>query len=125
MSTRPQPSVPERVAPEGEGPVVAPGPISASDMRTLYMGVDIHRTLGRMEHAIEVLEDTAKSHSKKLERVDRMDYSLPVLENAVALHADRIRALERVAHFAQFIGAIMIGGGVVYVARLLFLLFSK
>ena len=122
MSTRPQSPVP------GGAPSEREGPISASEIRAVHTAVDIQRTLGRMEHAVEVLENTTKAHGEKLEKlhqIDRAQFELVVLENAVALHGDRIRGLEKVAHFAEFVGAIMVGGGILYIARVLAPLFSK
>jgi hypothetical protein len=107
--------VPERVASEGEGPVVAPGPISASDMRALYMGVDIHRTLGGMEHAIRSLESANSSHGEKLQQIvrqtDRTDFALSILEKATVLQGEKIQRLEKVVFVIEVITISLAGTG--------------
>jgi len=126
MSTRPQQPTP----PEGEGPPFGPrGPFSPADVQTVQTGVDVIRSLARMEKTVEILERVTDSHDERLRetirQVDRMDVGLAVVRDGMALQGDRVRHLEKVSHFAGFVGAIMIGGGIVYVARLLYLLFSK
>src|SRR5260221_14719346 len=110
MSTRPQPPIP----PEGEGPPLAP--YSPSAIRTLFTGTDIWWNLGRLDEAVKTLQITTKSHGEKLQetirQVDRVDYAQSVVRDAMALQGDRIRALEKISHFAQFVAALMIGGGI-------------
>ena len=100
------------VSPEAFGP----GPISASDIRTLYTVIDIQRTLGGMEHAIRSLENTSNSHAEKLQQIgrqtDRSEFALLILEKATALHGERIQRLDKVVFVAEVIAAGLVTAGV-------------
>jgi hypothetical protein len=127
MPNKPQTS---SVPAEDEGPVFGPGPISASDIRTLYTVIDIQRTLGRLEHAIQGLEKANVSHGEKLQQVvrqtDRSEFALSILDKAIALHGQRIQRLEKEVFVAEVFVA---GGGLaalaVYLIHRLAPFFSK
>ena len=130
MPIRPQPSVPESVPPEGEGPVFGPGPISASDIRTLYTVLDIKKTLGGMEHAVEVLESTTKSHGEKLNEIDRIQYALSILEHSNVLHGQNLDQLGKDVYAGKILGGIIVAAGgltalVIYVVHRLAPFFAK
>ena len=122
------PNPAERALPEGEGPVLGPGPLSASDVRTLFTAVDIHRTLGRLEHAVEVLETTTKSHGEKvqqlIQKTDKTDFALPIIENAITRHGEELIQLGKEVHTAKTLGNIalsIIAGGGILLAVLIYL----
>src|SRR6266481_9511143 len=98
MSTRPQPPIP----PGDERPDFGPaGPLSTTDIQTLHTSLDVIRALGRMEHAVEVLERTTNAHGEKIHQVtrqaDETKFAFSILDKAVALHGDRLRRLDKVA----------------------------
>jgi len=109
MPSPSQPS-PESLPAEGEGLPLAPGPYSPSDMRTLFTGADIWRTLGRLEEAIETLQTTTKSHDEKIQlliqKTDRTAFAVPVMENAIARHDKDLNQLGKIAHTAKTFGYI-------------------
>jgi hypothetical protein len=136
MPSRPQPS-PDNVLPEGEGLPLAPGPYLPSDIRTLFTGADIWRTLGRLEQAAETLQTTTKSHDEKIQlliqKTDQTAFAVPVMENAIARHEKDLNQLGKIAHTAKTLGYIALsfasGIGVVILIylyhRLAPLLFSE
>ena len=116
-----RPLVPEIVPPEREGPVLAPGPISPGDLRTLYTVLDIQKTLGAMEHAVKALESAAKSQREKLDEVDKMQHALSILERSNVFHGQRLGELEKDLYAGKIIGSILvIGGGLTALAVFLF-----
>ena len=109
MPSRPQPS-PDNITPESEGPPLAPGPITPSDVRTLFTTVDIYRTIGRMEHAVEVLERTTNAHEERIQQLiqktNQTAFAVPVMENAIARHDKDLNQLGKIAHTAKTFGYI-------------------
>jgi len=132
MSTQPQPSA--AVPAGGEAPSLAPGPIMPSDIRTLFTAVDVYRSLGGLEKAVEILETATKSNAEKIERLthtsDQTAFAVPILENAIARHDKDLNELGRIAHTARTLGQIALSGiGVAILVylyhHLLPLVFSK
>jgi hypothetical protein len=109
MPIQPQP-LPEATPPEREGAAFGPGPFSASDVRTLFTAIDIYRTIGRLEHAVESLESATKSHAEKLQQLiqktDQTAFAVPVMENAIARHEKDLNQLGKIAHTAKTLGNI-------------------
>lgn len=113
MLTRSQP-LPQSVPPDSEGSVLAPGPVSPSDIRSLHIVLDIQKSIGRVEHTVESLEYTSKSHGEKLQEIirqaDRTEDAQLVFRESMALHGDRIRTLERIARLGEFLVGVGILG---------------
>src|SRR6266403_1634874 len=107
-------STPGSLPPENQGPVLAPGPITPSDVRTLFTAVDIYRSLGTLEKAVDILESTTKSNVEKIHQVtrqaDETKFAFSILDKAVALHGDRLRRLDKVAFVGEIAGAIVAAG---------------
>jgi hypothetical protein len=129
MSSNPQASSAERMrrgASSGsEAPSLAPGPITPSDVRTLFAAVDIFRSLGGLEKAVAILDTTTKSNVEKIEQLfhktDEMAFHIPILEKAIARHDKDLNELGRrhdkdlnelgkIAHTAKTLGAIALSG---------------
>jgi hypothetical protein len=86
MPSRSEPSR-EGVPPHEEGIPVAPGPpIAPSDMRTVFTAVDLYRSLGRLEHAVEVLKNANVRHEKDLYQLGKIAHTAKTL-GAIALSA--------------------------------------
>jgi hypothetical protein len=113
MPIQPQ-RLPEGLAPESEGPLLAPGPISPGDIRALYMLLDIQRTLGGMEHAIKSLEATDGSHGEKIQQTarqaDKTEFALSILEKATVIQGEKIQRLEKVIFVVE---VLVIAGAMV------------
>jgi hypothetical protein len=136
MPSRSQPA-PESLPPESEGPPLAPGPITPSDMRTVFTSVDIYRSLGRLEKAVDILETTTKSNVEKIQQLihktDQTAFALPVMENTIARHEKDLNQLGKIAHTAKTLGNIALsiasGAGIAILIYLYHhfapLLFSK
>src|SRR5450759_4703837 len=109
MPIQPQP-LPEATPPEREGAAFGPGPFSASDVRTLFTAIDIYRTIGRLEHAVEGLESATRSHGEKIQQLiqktDQTAFAVPVMENAIARHEKDLNQLGKIAHTAKTFGNI-------------------
>ena len=133
--SEPQPSLP---APAGsEALPLAPGPITPSDIRTLFTAVEIYRSLGGLEKSVNILETTTKSNVEKIEQLMRKTeqtaFRVPIMENAIARHDKDLNELGRIAHTAKTFGNITLtlisGIGVVILIYLYHrfapLLFSK
>ena len=130
MPTPIRPSVPEIVPSEATGPVLGPGPISPSDIRTLYMVLDIQRTLGAMERAVKVLESDAKHQAEKLEQVDKMQSALSILERSNVFHGQRLGELEKDLYAGKIVTGIVVVGAALTVLAVFLIhrlgpLFSK
>lgn len=110
MPTPIRPSVPEIVPSEAGSPALGPGPISPSDIRTLYMVLDIQRALGGIERAVKVLEGAAKYQAEKLEQVDKMQSALSILERSNVFHGQRLGELEKEFYAGKIIAGIIIVG---------------
>lgn len=110
MPTPIRPSVPEIVPSETASPALGPGPISPSDIRALYMVLDIQRALGGVERAVKVLESTAKTHGEKLEHVDKMQSALSILERSNVFHGQRLGEVEKDLYAAKIITGIVAVG---------------
>jgi hypothetical protein len=121
-----------------DGPPLAPGPITPSDMRTLFTAVGIYRSLGGLEKAVEVLEITTKSNVERIgqptHKADHAAFAIPILENAIDRHTNDLNKLGKIAHTAQALGKIALGivlsgisiGALAYIYhRLAPFLFSK
>jgi hypothetical protein len=111
MSTPPQPSLP---LPTGsEAPPFAPGPITPSDVRTLFTAVDIYRSLGRLEKAVDILETTTKSNVERIQQLiqktDQTAFAVPGMEKAIARHENDLNQIGRIAHTAKTVGNIALG----------------
>jgi len=118
----PTPSQPSGHA-ESERPSFGPqGPLSTTDIQTLNTGLDVIRALGRMEKAVEVLERTTNSHGGKIQetirQVDKMDVAQSIVREGIVLQGDRIRRLEKVSHYAEFVGLILLAVGATLIAYL-------
>jgi hypothetical protein len=111
MPTPIRPSIPEIVSPEAAGPSLGPGPISPSDLRALYMVLDIQRALGGMERAVKVLEAAAKYQAERLEQVDKMQSALSILERSNVFHGQRLGELEKQIYAGKIISGIVVVGG--------------
>jgi hypothetical protein len=109
MATRPQPS-PDNVPQESGGPALAPGPLTPSDMRTVFTAVDIYRSLGRLEKAVDILESTTKSNVETIQQLtqktDQTAFAVPVIQNTIARHDKDLNELGRIAHTAKTLGYI-------------------
>jgi hypothetical protein len=94
--------------------------MTPSDVRTLFTAVDIDRSLGRLEHAVEVLETATKSNGEKIrqliQKTDQTDFTLPIIENAIARHGTELIQLGKDVHTAKTLGnialSIIAGGGI-------------
>lgn len=76
----------DNVQQEHEGLPLAPGqPILPNDIRLVFTALDLYRSLGRLEKAVEVLE------------------------NAKAQHEKDLNGLGKVAHTASLFGKIALG----------------
>jgi len=81
MPTRPQPS-PGNVPQEGEGPPLAPGsPVTPNDLRTVFTAVDLYRSLGRLEHAVEVLEKANVRNERDLNQLGKIAHTAKTFGN--------------------------------------------
>ncbi len=104
---------------------LAPGPLTPSDIRTVFTAVEIYRKLGGLEKAVDILEAATKSNIEKIERLtnktDEMAFHVPNLEKAIARHEkdlnelgrrhDKdITELEKVVHTAKTFGAVALSG---------------
>lgn len=131
MPTQPQPA-------GSDGPPLAPGPITPSDMRTLFTAVGIYRSLGGLEKAVDVLEITTKSNVEKIEQLthktDHAAFAIPILENAISRHTVDLNELGKDVHTARTIGKIAlsialsgvsVGAAAYLYHRLAPILFSK
>jgi hypothetical protein len=76
--------------PHDFGPPVGSGPISAAEVRILYLLVQIQHGLGRMEEAIGSLKAVTNSHREEIqklaERTIKTESVLPALQTAVDRH---------------------------------------
>lgn len=147
MASRPQPS-PDNVPPQGEGLPLAPeSPIPPIDIRAVFTALDLYRSLGRLEKAVQVLEDARKTYDERIlqliERTTRTESALPVLRdtidrhnadlrNTIDRHATDLNGLGRVAHTADKFVRIgyailaIIGGPILlYLYHHVTLVFSK
>jgi hypothetical protein len=97
-----------------EAPSLAPGPFTPSDFRTLFTAVDIFRSLGGLEKAVEILGATTKSNVEKIEQLnhktDQTAFRIPVMEGAIAQHSKDLNELGKIAHTAKTLGAIALSG---------------
>ena len=130
MPTPIRPSVPEIVPSESASPALGPGPISPSDIRALYMVLDIQRALGGVERAVKALESTTKTHGEKLEHVDKMQSALSILERSNVFHGQRLVELEKEFYAGKIIGGILVAGAgltalAIFLIHRLLPLFSK
>jgi hypothetical protein len=135
----PSPSqpTPGNIPPEGESLPLAPGPITPSDMRTVFTAVDIYRGLGRLEKAVDILEATTKSNVEKIQnliqKTDQTAFALPVMNDKIARHEKDLNQLGKIAHTAKTFGNIALsiasGAGIAILIYLYHhfapLLFSK
>lgn len=85
---------------ESESLPLAPGhPVLPNDIRLVFTALDLYRSLGRLEKAVEVLEAASAQHQKDL------------------------NGLGKVAHSAVFFGKIALafvaGGGLIELLRIL------
>ena len=114
MPTRPQPLIPENLPSEREA--FGPGPISTSEIRAVNTVVDIQRTLGRLEHAVEGLESATKSHAEKIQQIvrqsDRSEFSLGLLDREHVIQAEKLKHLDRVVFVIEVIGIVLAGSGI-------------
>jgi hypothetical protein len=119
MSSNPQ------VPSSSDAPSLAPGPFTPSDFRTLFTAVDIFRSLGGLQKAVDNLEVTTKSNVEKIEQLfhktDEMAFHIPTLEKSIARHDKDLNELGRrhdkdlnelgkIAHTAKTLGAIALSG---------------
>jgi hypothetical protein len=109
MPTPPQPSS-EATPPEREGTAFGPGPFSATDVRTLFTAVDIYRSLGRLEEAVDILKITTKSNLEKIQQLihktDQTAFAIPGMEKAIARHENDLNQIGKIAHTAKTLGNI-------------------
>jgi ABC-type transporter Mla subunit MlaD len=97
---------------------LAPGPVTLNDLRSVFTAVDIFRSLGRLEDAVDGLKATTKSHTEKIEQLthktDRAAFAIPNLRKAVAqnttdlnqLGQKRVAKLENFAYAVQLIAVV-------------------
>jgi hypothetical protein len=89
---------------------LAPGPMTPSDIRTLFTAVDIYRSLGGLEKAVDILETTTRSNVEKIEQLirktDQTAFAVPIIENAISQHGKDLNELGRIAHTAKTLGQI-------------------
>ena len=94
------------------------GPVTLNDLRTVFTAVDIFRSLGKLEKAVDVLEATAKSHTEKIEQLthktDRAAFAIPNLRKAVERNTTDINQLgqKRVAKLEGLVSTVEILGGI-------------
>ena len=115
MPSQPHPS-PDNRTRENEGSPLAPGPITPSDVRTLFTAVDIYKTIGRLEHAVETLESAKDSFGEKqaqiVQKVDKVEYILSNLQRANVSQGERLGHLEKEFYAGKVLGGIIVAGGI-------------
>jgi hypothetical protein len=75
MAARPQPSA-DNVSSQGEGLPLAPGsPIPPIDIRAVFTALDLYRSLGRLEKAVQVLEEAKARHEKDLNGLGKVAHT--------------------------------------------------
>jgi wobble nucleotide-excising tRNase len=122
MSSNPQ------VPSSSEAPSLAPGPFTPSDFRILFTAVDIFRSLGGLQKAVDNLEATTKSNVEKIEQLFHKSGEtashIPIFEKALARnekdinelgrrHDKDIHELEKIAHTIKTLGIILLSSGIV------------
>jgi hypothetical protein len=120
MSTQPP------IPPEDKRPDFGPkGPLSTTDILTLQTGLDVIRSIVRMEHTVEVLERTTNAHGEKIQQLvrqsDRSEFSLGLLDREHVIQAEKLKHLDRVVFVIEVIGIVLAGSGILLaLARYLF-----
>ena len=101
------------------------GPISAGEIRTLYLLMDVQKRLGGAETSIADLQDASKRHDEWIHRLTEQTAVLPGLAATIALHTKDLNGLGKVAHTAESFGklalAITASGVVIAIAVLTYL----
>lgn len=86
------------------------GPYSQGEVRTLFTANEIFKTLLRLEHRVEILEQARDNHKEKIEQVtvqvNESKFSFLILQGAVAQHGDRLRKLDNVVYAAKVIAGV-------------------
>jgi hypothetical protein len=66
----------EVLQPEGESLPLAPGhPVLPNDIRLVFTALDLYRSLGRMEKAIEILEEKVARQENDLNGLGRVAHT--------------------------------------------------
>jgi hypothetical protein len=95
-------------------------PFTQGDIRNLSIGVDIYRSLGGLQEAVDNLKAANKSNIEKIEQLTQWVFAIPNLEKSVAQnakdlnevgrrHDKDIKELEKVVHTASTFGKIALG----------------
>ena len=87
------------------------GPFSSSEIRAIQTVIDIQRTLGRMEHAVEVLEITTIAHNTKLSQLDQIQHELSNLEGSNVIYGQRLGQLEKQVYAGKILAGVLVAGG--------------
>jgi hypothetical protein len=70
----------ESLSPQAEKLPLAPGqPILPSDLRLVFTALDLYRSLGKLEKAVEVLEVAKTQHEKDLNGLGRVAHTASLL----------------------------------------------